>query len=247
MEIIDLTHTIHDEIQIYPGDTIPSISRVLTHEKDYCHVDLLKLGSHTGTHIDAPYHFLKDGQRIDEIPVQRFIGNGILIDVSVKSERELIDSADLKFYASEIKKGDFVILRTGWDRYFGTPKYYLHPYLSAEGARFLVEMGVSLIGVDALNVDPTYYGRMDSDPSAKDLPDEEEYGYPVHDILLGNDILIVENLCNLDKIKQRNGVYSFLPLKLKDSDGSPIRAVFIRLSGSTFTVPSKSALTGLQQ
>ena len=236
MEIIDLTHTIHDEIQIYPGDTIPSISRVLTHEKDYCHVDLLKLGSHTGTHIDAPYHFLKDGQRIDEIPVQRFIGNGILIDVSVKSERELIDSADLKFYASEIKKGDFVILRTGWDRYFGTPKYYLHPYLSAEGARFLVEMGVSLIGVDALNVDPTYYGRMDSDPSAKDLPDEEEYGYPVHDILLGNDILIVENLCNLDKIKQRNGVYSFLPLKLKDSDGSPIRAVFIRLSGSTFTV-----------
>jgi kynurenine formamidase len=227
MEVIDLTHTIHDEIQIYPGDPLPSIRRGLTHEKDYCHVDLLKLGSHTGTHIDAPYHFLKDGQRIDEIPVQRFIGNGILIDVSDKSERELIDSADLKSFASEIKKGDFVILRTGWGRYFGTPRYYLHPYLSAAGARLLVEMGVSLVGVDALNVDPTYYGRMESDLSAKDLPDEEEYGYPVHDILLGNDILIVENLCNLDKIKQRNGFYSFLPLKLKDSDGSPIRAVFI--------------------
>jgi kynurenine formamidase len=198
----------------------------LSHEKDYCHVDLLTLGSHTGTHIDAPYHFLKDGQRIDEIPVKRFIGRGILIDVSDKSERALIDRADLKFYASEIKKGDFVILRTDWDRYFGTPKYYLHPYLSAEGARFLVKMGVSLVGVDALNVDPTYYGSMDSDPSAKDLPDEDEYGYPVHDILLGNDILIVENLCNLDKIKKRNGFYSFLPLKLKDSDGAPIRAVF---------------------
>jgi len=227
MEVIDLTHTIHDEIQIYPGDPIPSISRGLTHEKDYCHVDLLKLGSHTGTHIDAPYHFLKNGQKIDEIPVQRFIGTGILIDVSNKSERELIDSTDLKFYASEIKKGDFVILNTGWDRYFGTPTYYLHPYLSADGARLLVKMGVSLVGVDALNVDPTYYGSMDSDPSAKDLPDEEGYGYPVHDILLGNDILIVENLCNLDKIKQVKGVYSFLPLKLKDSDGSPIRAVFM--------------------
>ncbi len=227
MEVIDLTHTIHDEIQIYPGDPIPSISRGLTHEKDYCHVDLLKLGSHTGTHIDAPYHFLKNGQKIDEIPVQRFIGTGILIDVSNKSERELIDSTDLKFYASEIKKGDFVILNTGWDRYFGTPTYYLHPYLSADGARLLVKMGVSLVGVDALNVDPTYYGSMDSDPSAKDLPDEEGYGYPVHDILLGNDILIVENLCNLDKIKQVKGAYSFLPLKLKDSDGSPIRAVFM--------------------
>jgi kynurenine formamidase len=65
---------------------------------------------------------------------------------------------------------------------------------------------------------------------ANDLPDENEYGYPVHDILLGNDILIVENLCNLDKITQIKGTYSFLPLKLKDSDGSPIRAVFMGTS-----------------
>ena len=226
MQVIDLTHTIHDDIQIHPGDPKPSIRRGLTHEKDYCHVDLLKLGSHTGTHIDAPYHFLKDGQRIDEIPVQRFIGNGILIDVSGKSERELIDSADLESSASEINNGDFVILKTGWDRYFGTPQYYLHPYLSAGGARLLVEKGVSLVGVDALNVDPTYYASNDSNSAAKDLPDEASYGYPVHDILLSNNVLIVENLCNLDKIEAIKGIYSFLPLKLKDSDGSPIRAVF---------------------
>ena len=227
MEVIDLTHTLHDDIQVYPGDPRPSISRGLTHEKDYCHVDLLRLGSHTGTHIDAPYHFLKGGQRIDEIPVQRFVGDGVLIDVSAKSDRDLIQPGDVEPYEDEIAQGNFVIFRTGWDKYFGTPKYYLHPYLSAEGVRILVRMGVSLVGVDALNVDPTYNGSMDSDPSAKDLPDEGEYGYPVHDILLGNDILIVENLCNLDNIKQVKGVYSFLPLKLKDSDGSPIRAVFI--------------------
>ncbi len=227
MEVIDLTHTIHDDIQIYPGDPIPSISRGLTHEKDDCHVDLLKLGSHTGTHIDAPYHFLKDGQRIDELPVQRFIGNGILIDVSAKSDRGLIEPDEVERYEDEITQGDFVIFRTGRDKYFGTPKYYLHPYLSAEGARILVEMGISLVGIDALNVDPTDYGSTDSDPSANDLPDEEKYGYPVHEILLSNNILIVENLCNLDKIKQVKGVYSFLPLKLKGSDGSPVRAVFL--------------------
>ncbi len=226
MEVIDLTHTIHNDIQIYPGDPVPSISRGLTHEKDYCHVDQLKLGSHTGTHIDAPYHFLKKGKKIDELPVQRFVGDGVLIDVSAKSDRDLIEPGEVEPYEDEIAQGDFVIFRTGRDKYFGTPKYYFHPYLSAEGARLLVKMGVSLVGIDALNVDPTYYGSMDSDPSAKDLPDEEQYGYPVHDILLGNDILIVENLCNLDKIKQRNGFYSFLPLKLKDSDGSPVRAVF---------------------
>ena len=226
MEVIDLTHTIHDEIQIYPGDPVPSISRALTHEKDYCHVDLLQLGSHTGTHIDAPYHFLKKGKKIDELPVERFVGRGVLIDISAKSDRELIEPGDVERYEDEITPGDFVIFRTGRDKCFGTPKYYLHPYLSAEGARILVKMGVSLIGIDALNVDPTYYGSMESDSSVKDLPDEETYGYPVHDILLGNNVLIVENLCNLDKIKQIKGVYLFLPLKLRGSDGSPIRAVF---------------------
>ena len=83
------------------------------------------------------------------------------------------------------------------------------------------------MGVDALNVDPTYREVSGLDELAADLPDEIEYGYPVHDILLGNDILIVENLCNLDKIKPVRGLYSFLPLKLGESDGSPIRAVFL--------------------
>ena len=227
MQIIDLSHTIHDEIQIYPGDPEPSIRRGLTHEKDYCHVDVLTLGSHTGTHIDAPFHFLEDGKKIDELPVQRFVGDGVLVDVTGKSGRELIEPGDIEPYENAIAEGDFVILKTGRDKYFGTSKYYFHPYLSPEGARLLLKMGVSLVGIDAMNVDPTYHDSQDSDPSAAALPDEEKYGYPVHDILLGNDILIVENLCNLEKIKPVKGVYSFLPLKLKDSDGSPIRAVFM--------------------
>jgi kynurenine formamidase len=227
MKIIDLSHTIHDGIQIYPGDPVPSIKPGLTHEKDYCHVEVLTLGSHTGTHIDAPYHFLKKGKKIDEFPVQRFVGDGVQVDLTAKSDRDLIEPGDIEPYESEIAEGDFVVLRTGRDKYFGTSRYYLHPYLSPAGAELLAKMGISLVGIDAMNVDPTYYGSIESDFSVKDLPDEEEYGYPVHDILLGNDILIVENLCNLDKIKAVKGVYAFLPLKLKNSDGSPIRAVYI--------------------
>jgi kynurenine formamidase len=228
MEVIDLTHTIHEDIQIYPGDPAPSIRRFLTHENDYCHVDMLKLGSHTGTHIDAPYHFLKKGLRIDEIPADRFLGNGILLDVSGKSDRALIETYDIEPYATEIEKGDFTIFRTGWDQYFGTPRYLHHPFLSADGAGLLVELGVSLVGVDAMNIDPTYQEVMDLDLPAKDAGENaEDYVYPAHDILLGNSVLIVENLCNLDKIRKVRGLYSFLPLKLRDSDGSPIRAVFI--------------------
>jgi kynurenine formamidase len=227
MNIVDLSQTIHNDIQIYPGDPVPAISRGLTHEKDYCHVDVLTLGTHTGTHIDAPYHFLAKGKKIDELPVERFVGEGVLVDVSGKKDRALIWTADIEPYQNEIANGDFVIFKTGRDRFFGTSRYYLHPYLSPEAARHLVKLGVSLIGIDALNIDPTYHEASDLELPANDLPDENEYGYPVHDILLGNDILIVENLCNLDKITQIKGIYSFLPLKLMDSDGSPIRAVFM--------------------
>jgi len=231
MKIIDLSHTIHDDIQIYPGDpAVISIRRGLTHEKDYCHVDVLTLGSHTGTHIDAPYHFLKEGKKIDELPVERFVGEGVLVDVSGKTDRALIGPEDVEPHQNEIANGNFVIFRTGRDKFFGNSRYYRHPYLSPEGARLLVKLGVTLVGIDALNIDPTYQEVTDLEMPANDLPDENEYGYPVHDILLGNDILIVENLCNLDKITQIKGIYSFLPLKLKDSDGSPIRAVFMGTS-----------------
>ena len=233
MHIIDLSHTIHNDIQIYPGDPVPSISRGLIHEKDYCHVDVLTLGSHTGTHIDAPYHFLARGEKIDELPVERFVGEGVLIDVSGKTDRALIEPEDVESYQNEIESGNFVIFRTGRDKFFGNSRYYLHPYLSPEGARLLVKMGATLVGIDALNIDPTYQDVPDLGLPANDLPNEDEYGYPVHDILLGNSILIVENLCNLDKISQIKGIYSFLPLKLKASDGSPIRAVFM---GNTFAM-----------
>ena len=227
MNIIDLSHTIHDDIQVYPGDPVPSIKRGLTHESDYCHVDVLTLGSHTGTHIDAPFHFFADGKKIDELPVQRFVGMGVLMDVSGKADRALIEPEDFAAHSTSIDPGDFAIFKTGRDKYFGTPRYYLHPYLSTASARLLLTLGVTLVGIDAMNIDPTYQEVMDGEPSANSLPNEEEYGYPVHDILLSNDILIVENLHNLKKINHIKGIYSFLPLKLKDSDGSPIRAVFM--------------------
>ena len=109
MHIVDLSHTIHNEIQIYPGDPVPAISRGLTHEEDYCHVDVLTLGSHTGTHIDAPYHFLAQGKKIDELPVERFVSEGVLVDVSEKTDRALVGPEDLEPYQKEIAHGNFVI------------------------------------------------------------------------------------------------------------------------------------------
>jgi kynurenine formamidase len=227
MHVIDLSHTIHDDIQIYPGDPVPAIRRGLTHEENYCHVDTLQLGSHTGTHIDAPYHFLKEGDTIDRIPVERFVGYGVLIDVSAKADNEMIAPDDVEPYSGQIRKGNFAIFRTGWDRYFGTPRYFQHPFLSADGARLLLNLGVSVVAIDAMSVDPSSFDAVIGDPATKDKDRKQGTGYPAHEVLLGNDIPIVENLCGLERVKAVKGMYCFLPLKLKGSDGSPIRAVFV--------------------
>lgn len=225
MQVIDLSHTIRDGMQIYPGDPVPSIRRGLTHESDYCHVDVLNLGSHTGTHIDAPFHFLAGGRRIDALPVGRFMGHGVLIDATGLAERAVIGPDALEPYLPVLQQGDFAILKTGWDRFFGKPKYLRHPFLGAECALLLADAGVTLVGTDALNIDPSY----PPDGAAGDEPSPDGHGYPAHDILLGREILIVENLCHLDRIDRVRGLYAFLPLKLKDGDGSPIRAVHFSL------------------
>ena len=224
MQIIDLTHEIHDGMPVYPGDPVPAIRGALTHEEDYCHVDELRLGSHTGTHIDAPYHFLSGGSTIDAIPIERFLGVGVVVDASAKQDLEPIGEPELSPAAGRVQRGDFVLLRTGWDRFFGTQRYFRHPYLSAGGARFLLGLGAALVGIDAMSVDPSAADAAGTGPGAKP---EEETAYPAHDILLGNDVLIVENLCRLDRIPQPRGMFSFLPLKLRGSDGSPVRAVYL--------------------
>lgn len=204
MEVIDLSQTIRKGMQIHPGDPIPSLRPHLPHEADQCHVD-------------APYHFIESGARIDTIPVNRFLGHGVLMDLSGKADHEAVMPEDIAPYTAEIEKGDFAILRTGWDRYFGTPRSLQHPFVTPRCAEMLRQKGVSLVGIDAMSVDPS------SETGSPGMAN----GYPAHDIFLGNDILIVENLCNLGSVPQMRGLYSFLPLKLQDSDGSPIRAVFI--------------------
>ena len=229
MRVIDISLTIQNGMQIYPGDPVPLIGSALTHEENYCHVAALQLGTHTGTHIDAPFHFLPDGRKLDAFPIERFVGRGVLIDAAGRSDNEMIGPETVQPCIPAIVKGDFAIFRTGWDRHYGTPKYLRHPFLSADCAELLVELGVSLVGIDALNVDPSSADAVSADPAAKGKNQTADYGYPVHHILLGNEILIVENLCHLDEIVKVRGLYSFLPLKLKDSDGSPIRAVFMTI------------------
>lgn len=215
--IIDLTHDIVTGMPVYPGDPEVEISPFMIHEKDYCHVDSLHIGSHTGTHIDAPFHFLDAGKRITDFPVSYFIGSGVIIDLRTKEENTPITISDLSAYTDLMNKADFCILMTGWDRCWGSAAYERHPYLDPQAARLLVDCGIRIVATDGLNIDSTVTEEFDS-----------------HPILLGAETLIVENLTNAEALWDENasgamlmpGTFSFVPLKLDSSDGAPIRAYY---------------------
>ncbi|SFH55718.1 Kynurenine formamidase [Tindallia magadiensis] len=207
--IVDLTHEIDASMPIYPGDPSVEIKSWNTHEKNGCQISKILMGSHTGTHVDAPWHFNPQGASLDNLSLSRFVGRGTLIDVSNKGVNEKIDTKDIDTYQTHINSGEFVIFRTGWDCYYREKMYFKHPSLTETAAKMLVDMGVTLIGIDTLSVDST----MDKT-------------FFVHSILMNAGILIVENLCNLKEIPSIHGMYSFLPLKIKKGDGSPVRAIF---------------------
>lgn len=211
MKIVDLTHEIHTGMMAYPGDPEISLEEAMTHEVDYCHVDYLMCGSHAGTHIDAPYHFLPEGKRITDFPVSRFIGEGVVADLRNKKAGEVITAEELKPCLAKIQPGDFLLMQTGWCEKYGTEEYFNHPYISAEAAQLLVKCGVSIVAVDFLNVDPTLWEQWDT-----------------HPIFLGSEVLIIENINHsLDLDPDKRYCFCFAPMKLGGSDGAPIRAFAI--------------------
>ncbi|TFK80806.1 putative cyclase [Polyporus arcularius HHB13444] len=214
---VDLTHSLNGDTQVYPGDPCYSCCPVLTIPKDGMNVQSISLGSHTGTHIDAPYHFVEKGLTVDQIPLSTFLGNVVVIDVTAKGPKEKIAWADMSAHEDTIRHkatlehGVFVFLRTGWSKYWGTDKYYHHPFLERDAAKKLLELGVKAIGVDSLSPDET---RLDGD-----TPD-----FGVHEVVLGAGAILAENLTHLDALQQGDWLVSLAPLKLDGCDGSPVRA-----------------------
>jgi len=252
--IVDLTHTLEPAIHTYPEDPEFSAEPAFDFPKgDGCRVHALHLGTHTGTHIDAPYHFYKNGKTIDKVPLEWLIGRPVVIDLSElvgRKYRFRIGWEHLKEYEEEIRKagqGDKILLiRTGWDACFTWTRsqtYLLHPYFTGDVAAKLLEHGIRILGVDTLSPDRTSIEPVWGE-------DTECYGddpWALHHAILGSGGLIVENLTNLQEIMKetpgKEWIVQFIPLKLGGLDGSPIRAyavqqVRILLSTGIFDVDS---------
>ena len=138
MKIIDLTQTISEGMPVYPGTEPPKLTIANTHEKDGFRETLISFYSHTGTHMDAPFHIFADRTRLDELPVEQFVGKALVIDCRDAGEggtigMEYIDKA----LADE---AEFLLFHTGWDENWGTEKYFgEYPVLSMEVCRYLLD------------------------------------------------------------------------------------------------------------
>ena len=211
MNVIDLTLTVSDKIPTFPGSPQPSFIPWENVKEDGYNLELLFLSTHTGTHMDAPYHFREKGAKIHEISLKKLVSEAVLIK-SKKKDGESITKIDIqKFEKKHGKIASFssVIFYTGWQRNL-QKKYYFtkNPGLSVSAAKYLASKKISLVGIDSPSID-----------LGKDSK------FSVHQIFAKKGMLIVENLANLEKIKSSKFHLVVLPLKLKNATGSPVRAI----------------------
>ena len=210
VEVVDLTHLISETMPVFPGTTPPVIADAFTIARDGFAEKSLQFVSHTGTHIDAPGHILAGAARLDGFPAGRYLGRGLVLDVTGVRARA-IEVSDLEQYEARLPGADFALLHTGWARQWGSGDYFgAYPVLSPAAARWLAGCTLKGVGTDTISVDEV-------DSSA----------LVVHRTLFAAGLLIIENLAGLEALIGREFIFSCLPLKIADADGSPVRAVAI--------------------
>ncbi|MBT7901701.1 MAG: cyclase family protein [Candidatus Marinimicrobia bacterium] len=203
MKYIDLSHPISNEMATYPSDPDISIVREKEIYTDRTLLHSFTMGTHTGTHLDAPAHIISGGKTLDDFPISSFTGNTVNVDINLISALDKMD-----------EKIDGIIFDSGWYRKFKEPKIYFgsdRPEIPKSLVEIAVKMGIKYFGCDLPSVDMS---------GSKEKP--------IHNALLGNDIIIYESLTNLHRLPRLTPFQFFgFPLSFKELDGSPVRAVAI--------------------
>lgn len=211
-KFVDLSWDLTEQTPIYPGDPEPKITVATTLEKEGYNLSGVYVGTQTGTHVDAPYHFSNQGATIEQMELDFFFGEAVVIRVTDKKAQEKITMEDIMPYDAKIKEGTIVLFNTNWYKKVGTEEFFEHPYVSGEVAEYLVEKGVRFLCIDTINADQT--GGTE---------------FPVHDLFSEKRLMIGENMAYFDQIDFENVVVAAFPLKIVGTDGSPVRAVAMEI------------------
>lgn len=223
-DVIDLSNPIAAGIPVWPSFPEVELEKTSLAARDGFTMERLEMRTHTGTHIDAPRHFIPEGKSLDDFSIETFMGEGVVLDLTPKEPEEAITRADIEAYEDEVRPRDVVMLHTGWDEYYGqTPEYLFEfPYLTGEAAEYLVSLDPKAVGTEGASVGgwadevPVHGPATDVHPADSHLP------------LLENDIIPIEELRNLDTVLDgadtRRASFFFPPLNLQGTGGSSVRA-----------------------
>jgi arylformamidase len=223
MRIIDISQSFYEGMPSYPADWYPrfAMSRVMTPDTDPSpttrHFSHLHLFPHNATHIESGFHFFPDGEQIDQVAIDRFVGRACVADLSHKGELEAIDGADLDAAVGAVwTPGDRLLVRTDYlERCWGRDDYWDQPpYLTPSAADWAIEHGAALVGLDCLTERP-------GDQSSV-----------VHRMLLGAGIPILEYVTNLRAVREPVVQLVALPIRVANVEAAPARAVVLENGAS---------------
>ncbi|MET7571187.1 cyclase family protein [Streptomyces sp. NPDC005492] len=207
---IDLTHPLTPGTPHVPSQPGFEAHRIREVPAALSTVTAFSLCTHTGTHIDAPFHALADGKRITDYPPDFFAAPAVGIGVA-KERGEEITAADLDAAALGPGPGDVLCLATGWQAHHGSPVYHDHPHLAPSAADWIVEHRVRILVLDTLTPEPPVQRR------------GADFALDIHRRILGADIPIVENAANLDQLAGLRGHVLIAPMPITGADGAPCR------------------------
>ena len=214
--LIDVSHTIENELITYRGLPAPVICDYLSREESRRHyapgtefaIHKIELVGNTGTYLDSPFHRYEHGRDLAALPLAAVADLEGLVVRAGEPAGPSGRAIDRGAFAELDVRGKAVLVHTGWDRHWRTDQYFEgHPYLTAGAAEHLASAGAALVGIDSLNIDDTADGAR-----------------PVHTILLGADIPIVEHLCNLGALPATGFRFFAPPVKVRGCGTFPVRA-----------------------
>jgi kynurenine formamidase len=211
--LVDLSHRIRSGLVTYPGIPAPEITPHLTREasrEKYAPgtefaIDRITMIGNTGTYLDSPFHRYPDGADLAGLTLESLVDlPAVVLHLADPAARGIGPDA----LTGRELAGTAVLLHTGWDRHFEAPEYAIDaPFLTREGAQFLVEAGAALVGIDSINIDST-----------------EDASRPAHTILLGAGIHVVEHLTNLGELPERGATLTAVPPAIEAFGTFPVRA-----------------------
>jgi len=219
--IVDLTHRLYADqeeygLQIETSRVQDLYPKYRADPSDHYILTKVHITPHVGTHLEAPFHYLQAGKDISQVPLERLVGEALILDFTHKRDGEAISLDEIQACRDRLRPGDIVLIRTGASAHYRTGRAHERPYLTAEAVEWLIGQGIACLGTDASGIEPRGSDRQVN-----------------HLALFTHDIPLIEFLNSLDQLRSERVMLFILPWNIAGTEASPVRVIAIEPAEAT--------------